>query len=119
MRNFEPMTNKSAGPIKLFVLGDARIETPTAVIEPTAEIVFALALHLILSRKEPSSRRAIQRLLWPQVESPIAAHRLRQTILKLRRLGVEFETVGASRIQLSNDPIFVDHEFWLQKPTGD
>ena len=118
MRNFESMTNKSAGPIRLFVLGDARIETPTAVIEPTAEIVFALALHLILSRKEASSRRALQRLLWPHVDNQVAAHRLRQTILKLRRLGIHVEAVGASRIQVNNDPILIDYESWLKKSPG-
>ena len=114
MRIFGPMANKSAGPIKLFVLGDARIETPTAVIEPTAEIIFAVALFLILGRKEPSPRRALQRLLWPNVDTSTASHRLRQTLLKLRRMGIRVDTVGTSRVQIGNDSVSVDSEEFLR-----
>ncbi len=109
------MANNSAGPIKLFILGDARIETPVASIEPTAEIVFAAALYLILARNESSMRRAVQRMLWPKIESSVAAHRLRQTMLKLRRLGLDIETIGKSRIRLGNDSVFVDYEECLAR----
>ena len=97
------MTDTSAGPIRLFVLGDARIETPVGVIEPTAELVFATALYLILERKEPVSRRKLERVLWPGAEKTVASHRLRQTLLKLSKTGLPIERFGNSRIGL------VDH----------
>jgi DNA-binding SARP family transcriptional activator/tetratricopeptide (TPR) repeat protein len=100
------MPNPS-GPVRVFVLGDARILTPVAEIEPTAEVVFAAALYLVLQRNDPVSRRRLESLLWPEAESNVASHRLRQTILKLRKLGVSIESVGSSRLKITC-AVFVD-----------
>ena len=97
------MTDTSAGPIRLFVLGDARIETPVGVIEPTAELVFATALYLILERKEPVSRRKLERVLWPGAEKTVASHRLRQTLLKLSKI---FLRPNSSTRLKRSSPIF-------------
>ncbi|HEX2722411.1 MAG TPA: AAA family ATPase, partial [Gemmatimonadaceae bacterium] len=119
MRIFELMADKAAGQVRLYVLGNARIETDVAVIEPTAEIVFAAALYLILERQEAAPRRSVQKLLWPTAADATRAHRLRQTILKLRRLGVCVEATGQSRIHLRNMVVTVDFEESIgQSPTS-
>jgi DNA-binding SARP family transcriptional activator/tetratricopeptide (TPR) repeat protein len=110
------MPTTPSGAIRLFVLGDARIETPVAVIEPSAELAFATALYFLLERKEPISRRALERLLWPDVASTTASHRLRQTLLKLRRLGLPVETVGTARLRLPPDLALVDLEDLVATP---
>src|SRR6476469_7794527 len=110
------MPNTSSGTIRLYVLGDARIETPMAVIEPSAELAFATALYFLLERKEPISRRVLERLLWPDVAQTTASHRMRQTLLKLRRLGVPVETVGTARLRLPPDLAVVDLEDLIATP---
>ena len=102
------MMSEPGGPIKLFVLGDARIVTPIGEIEPGAELLFGTGLYLILQRNEPVSRRRLEELLWPQVDSSLAAHRLRQTLLKLRKLGLPVYPCGRSRITLSTNDVEVD-----------
>ncbi len=88
------MPSLPSNTVKLFVLGQARIETRVATIEPDAEVAFATALFLLLERKNPASRRTLEQLIWPGVPGPTASHRMRQTILKLRQLGLPIETVG-------------------------
>src|SRR5688500_14709318 len=110
------MANASAGSIRLFVLGDARIETPKGEIEPTAEIVFAAALYLILERREPVSRKQLTEILWPGVKPSLASHRMRQTLLKLRQLGFPAVPHGKSRIALASNHVVVDYsEFVLRQ----
>lgn len=108
------MKTTLAGPIRLFVLGDARIETPLGQIEPTAEVVFAAALYLILERREPVARRTLAGVLWPKAPSTTASHRLRQTLLKLRRAGIPLEPVGKTRLSLGETAIWVDVEDFLR-----
>src|SRR6476469_4461587 len=110
------MPNTSSGTIRLYVLGDARIETPMAVIEPSAELAFATALYFLLERKEPISRRALERMLWPDVSPTTASHRMRQTLLKLRRLGVSVETVGTARLRIPPGLASVDLEDLVVSP---
>jgi len=110
------MPNTPSRTIRLFALGDARIETPAAVIEPSAELAFATALYFLLERKEPASRRGLERLLWPDVAATTASHRLRQTLLKLRRLGVPVETVGTAKLRLPPDLVSVDLEDLVANP---
>ena len=95
------MMSEPGGPIKLFVLGDARILTPIGEIDPTAEFVFATALYLLMERHTPVFRRKIESLLWPTADGPITSHRLRQTLLKIRKLGVPVQTVGTGRVQVT------------------
>jgi DNA-binding SARP family transcriptional activator len=104
------MANSSSGQIKVFLLGEARIETSISEITPTAEVVFATALYLILQRDQAVPRTSLQDLLWPGAPQTIAAHRLRQTLLKLSKLGIEVERLGRGRIRLAPVPVALDVE---------
>lgn len=110
------MPNTPPGTIRLYALGDARIETPVTVIEPSAELAFATALYFLLERKEPVSRRALERLLWPEIEPKTASHRMRQTLLKLRRLGIPVETCGTAKLRIPPDMSSVDVEDLIAAP---
>ncbi len=83
--------------IMLRALGSAEIDTGVAMVTPSQEIVFAAALYLILERGKRVSRASLASLLWPSVAEKVRAHRLRQTILQLRKLGI---MVGADRDNL-------------------
>ena len=82
--------------IVLRALGTAEIETPVTTLTPSQEIVFAAALYLILDGKRVS-RAQLASLLWPRVLEKRRAHRLRQTIFQLRRVGFD---VAADRDSL-------------------
>jgi len=113
------MPGKETQQVRLFALGDARIETSQGVIEPTAKVAFAAALYLILERKDPVSRRGLERLLWPGVAPSVASHRLRQTLLKLKRLGVPVEAVGKARIGLGISAVSIDFSEYLSSSEVD
>ena len=74
--------------IVLRALGTAEIDTGVTTLTPSQEIVFAAALYLILERGKRVSRTRLASLLWPRVPEKARAHRLRQTILQLKKLGV-------------------------------
>lgn len=97
------MANGGVESIRLCVLGDARIETGKAVIEPSATMVFAAALFFILERAKPVSRSAVAAILWPNASSDKSSHRLRQTLLRLRKLGVPIDTIGRAKLCLRGD----------------
>jgi DNA-binding SARP family transcriptional activator len=84
--------------IALRALGTAEIDTGVSTITPSQEIVFAAALYLILERDNRVSRTHLASILWPAVPEKARAHRLRQTILQLKKLGL---TVTADRDNLS------------------
>jgi DNA-binding SARP family transcriptional activator len=84
--------------IELRSLGTAEIDTGTSTLTPSQEIVFGAALYLILERGNHISRKHLASLLWPAVPEKARAHRLRQTILQLKKLGL---TVKADRDNLS------------------
>jgi DNA-binding SARP family transcriptional activator len=69
-------------------LGTAEIETTVTVLTPSQEVVFAAALYLILERGKRISRARLASLLWPSVPEKIRSHRLRQTVLQLKKLGI-------------------------------
>jgi DNA-binding SARP family transcriptional activator/tetratricopeptide (TPR) repeat protein len=104
------MAKLSAGEIRLLCIGDARVETEVGVIEPTAHVVFATAIYLLFERARPISRVALAEMLWPEVSPPLRLHRLRQTLLKLRRSGVYVEPVGKSQIRLAHERAIIEHE---------
>jgi DNA-binding SARP family transcriptional activator/tetratricopeptide (TPR) repeat protein len=72
----------------LRALGRAEIETGVTTITPSQEKAFAAALYLVLERGRRVSRTRLASLLWPQVAEKVRAHRLRQTILQLKKLGM-------------------------------
>lgn len=73
--------------IRLQILGSAEIRTASATITPSQEIAFAAALYLGLERARPVSRARLAALLWPRADGPIRSHRLRQTLLQLKKSG--------------------------------
>jgi hypothetical protein len=86
--------------IELRALGSSEIGTGVTTLTPSHRIVFAAALYLVLERGKPVSRSRFASLLWPNAADKTRAHRLRQTILQLKKVGV---VVRADRdnVQLS------------------
>src|SRR5689334_12633884 len=74
--------------INLRALGTAEIRTPVVTLTPSQSIIFAAALYLIIERDKQISRSGLSSLLWPKVPSADRAHRFRQTLHHLRKLGV-------------------------------
>ena len=74
--------------IVLRALGTAEINTGVTTLTPSQEIVFAAALYLIIERGKSVSRARLASLLWPRVPEKPRGHRLRQTILQLKKLGI-------------------------------
>ena len=74
--------------LELRALGNAEIETDKTILTPSQEIVFAGALYLILERGKRISRTGLAELLWPSVNVSTRSHRMRQTLLQLKKLGV-------------------------------
>jgi DNA-binding SARP family transcriptional activator len=104
------MKKASPGEVRLLCIGDARIQTARGFIEPTAHVVFATAVYLILERAKPISRIALAEMLWPMASPEARRHRLRQTLLKLRRAGLFVDSVGRSQIRLGHESVDVEFE---------
>jgi len=85
--------------IALRALGTAEIETGVTTITPAQEKAFATALHLVLERGKRVSRTRLAALLWPQAPEKVRAHRLRQTVLQLKKLGI-FVRADRDNLQL-------------------
>lgn len=84
----------------VFALGTAKITAGDASVDPSAELVFAIALYLALESREPTPRRFLQGLLWPDTDDRTASHRLRQSLFKLRRMGFAVDSDGKSRLHV-------------------
>jgi tetratricopeptide (TPR) repeat protein len=112
------MDKNEALTVQLNCIGDARIITHVACIDPSAEVVFGAALFLILHRNEVTTRKQLQELLWPSVKTDIAAHRMRQTILRLRRLGLHIRAEGKSKLFLAAAVVNTDVEDLSDKTTA-
>lgn len=93
--------------IVLRALGKAEIDTDTATLTPSQEIVFAAALYLILESGKNTNRQLLASLLWPRVAENARLHRLRQTILQLKKVGfvvtADRNTIRISRHNCQND----------------
>jgi DNA-binding SARP family transcriptional activator len=83
--------------IELRAVGAAEIETDSTILTPSQTVVFAVALYLILERDKLVSRDRLAAIIWPSADPRLRAHRLRQTILQLKKLGLR---VNATRHQL-------------------
>lgn len=77
--------------IDLRAFGTGEIHTPVATITPSHSRVFAASLYLILERGKAVSRSRLANLLWPDATEALRAHRLRQTLLQMRKLGIAIE----------------------------
>ncbi len=93
--------------LELRALGNAEIQTDTTTLTPSQEIVFASALYLVLERERRVSRSGLAELLWPAVEVSARGHRLRQTLLQLKKLGfpvlADRDRVGLSTREVRTD----------------
>lgn len=86
--------------IELRALGNSEIETAVTTLTPSQEIVFAAGLYLVLERGKRVSRSRLALLLWPNAAEKPRAHRLRQTILQLKKVGL-FVRADRDSLQLS------------------
>jgi DNA-binding SARP family transcriptional activator/tetratricopeptide (TPR) repeat protein len=91
----------------LRALGSAEIETGVTALTPSQGILFAAALYLILERGRPVSRARLASILWPLVAEEDRAHRLRQTILRLKKVGfvvtADRNTLQCSQSEINSD----------------
>src|SRR5438093_5431022 len=103
--------------IVLRTLGTAEIETEVTTLTPSQEVIFAAGVYLILERGKRVSRTKLASLLWPSVEEKARAHRLRQTILQMKKLGI---LLRASRetIELSGADYLTDIDELRTRDTG-
>lgn len=88
--------------IVLRTLGTAEIETDTTVLTPAQHIVFAAGLYLILEGQRKFARTRLASILWPRAAEPTRSHRLRQTLLQLRKAGIGLST-DRNWIQLQDE----------------
>jgi DNA-binding SARP family transcriptional activator len=93
--------------ILLRSLGTAEIETGTTRLTPSQEVAFAAALYLVLQPGKRVSRMRLASLLWPSVPEKARGHRMRQTILQLKKLGivvmVDRDSVYVSKSDVRSD----------------
>lgn len=80
--------------VRLRAVGECLIEVGEGRVGPDAEMAFALLLVLTLGRGRPLGRQWLVDLLWPATSERRARHNLRQTLYKLRQLGVPAESEG-------------------------
>jgi DNA-binding SARP family transcriptional activator len=93
--------------IFLHALGTAEIRTGLVTVTPSQKIVFAAALYLVIERGKRVSRNLLSSLLWPSVSETKRAHRLRQTILQLKKLGLPMRA-DRDTIELAKDDARTD-----------
>ena len=102
----------SLGDVKIQTIGEPQIAIGSRVIGPSAQVTFAAGIFLILEARNPISRRRLEDLLWPNASQAQASHRLRQTLLKLRRLGLGVQSVGRCQVKVAVSEVLVDFERW-------
>ena len=61
---------------------------------PDSEVVLALVLALLEAAPRPMTRVALCELLWEDIEPSRAGHNLRQTVYKLKRLGMSLDATS-------------------------
>ncbi len=89
--------------VELRTLGDCQILTGDTRIGPQSPHTFALALYLCIERGRPHSRNELQALFFPGVPQAKAGHSLRQTVYKLRTLGLPCSTEAGGTVVASRD----------------
>jgi DNA-binding SARP family transcriptional activator len=93
--------------IRVRTLGQCTIQIDSTPVGPDAEIVFAALLLLTAQPGRRFGRSELLGMLWPGTTESRAAHCLRQTIYRLRTLGVPLEV---SRASISVAPDVVDSD---------
>ena len=84
--------------VELRTLGECQVVVRGERIGPQSPHAFALSLYLCIERGRPHGREALLALFFPDVEVDKGRHSLRQSIYKLRQLGVPCETTPAGTI---------------------
>ena len=82
--------------IRVRTLGHCAIQIGSIPVGPDAEIVFAALLLLTVEPGHRFGRSELLGMLWPEAKRSRAAHCLRQTLYRLRTLGVPLEVTGSS-----------------------
>jgi DNA-binding SARP family transcriptional activator/tetratricopeptide (TPR) repeat protein len=85
--------------IKLRTLGESVIEIGAARLAPDADVLFAALVYLATERGRQHGRDSLAELFWPTVPHDRARHCLRQTIYRLRQIGVDLWT-SPSHVEL-------------------
>lgn len=93
--------------ISVRTLGAGLIEIGARRVGPSAGRLFALLLYLACRRGQPTSRIALQELLFSQGEESHVAHSLRQLLYRLRQLGASVQT-DADRVWLEGGLVTLD-----------
>ena len=93
--------------IRVRTLGHCAIQVDSLPIAPDAEMVFAALLLLTVEPGRRLGRSELLGMLWPEVPAPRAGHCLRQTIYRLRTLGVP---LAVERTHLTLSPEVVDSD---------
>ena len=78
--------------ILLRTLGDCTIEIGERRLAPDSEVLFSLLAYFIVERGRPIPRSVLLEFFWADEEDSKARHCLRQSIYKLRQMGVPIET---------------------------
>lgn len=84
---YSQLSFNNAAMVELHALGTAEIRTGVTTLRPSQDIVFAAALFLVVNRGKPIARDRFAEILWPDADLSPRRHRLRQTLLQLKRLG--------------------------------
>src|SRR5258705_4926240 len=80
--------------VRLFTVGDCRIEVGQHSVLPNASHMFATLLYLGLERGRWIARTELSELLFPEDDAERASHSLRQLLYKLRRIGTPLESTA-------------------------
>lgn len=91
--------------IRVRALGQSSIQIDAVPVGADAEIVFAALVLLTIESGKPITRGELLGMLWPSATASRASHCLRQTIYRLRTLGVP---VDVTRTQVRVRPEEVD-----------
>ena len=99
--------------IRVRTLGQCSIQIDSIPVGPDAEIVFAALLLLTVEPGRRLGRSELLGMLWPAATGSRAAHCLRQTIYRLRTLGVPL-TVSRSHLSVEPDAVDCDVDALLR-----
>lgn len=103
--------------VRLHAMNECSIETTRARVGPESGMLFAALLYLMLERGKRIPRTTLLELLWPDSDETAARHCLRQTVYKMRQMGVALESDGghlvlpASAVTLDFEPLLRSADF--------
>ncbi|MGH7665421.1 MAG: ATP-binding protein [Gemmatimonadaceae bacterium] len=90
-------------------MGESSIQTDRSRLRPESQVLFAVVLYLAIERGRRIGRKTLTELFWAGVAPESGRHCLRQTIYKLKQLGVPIEVDGDA-VWLPADVVDLDYE---------